>query len=282
MRSTIASMLLTAFSVVPLAADELTFTLRPPSPGEAWSEAGSVESTTTYRVEIGDEVQEGTSASTSEFATSYMTTAVDGDEIRTLSVSFVRNRSTIEDTGVPPNEEVSPLEGNSYAVEFPSSGVPMVRRSDGTVAPDIERDLVLESVGHLARPNRLSSYLAGLGTIEVGDALTLPPALVREAWSSDLFVAKELEMRLERIAERDGSRVGVFDVEMQLVNPNHAPYEIDARIRGAFLIEERGGRIVETRMSGPVETRGEWGDDPKIRLEGVGTLKSESELTQPS
>jgi hypothetical protein len=279
MRSLIAALLLTPTVVGTQAIEEITFTVYEPAMGQEWREMGSIESESTYRVDIGGELQEESTSSLSEFETSFSITRVDGSELRELTVHYVLDRTTTQVRDGSGQLEVSALEGNTYLVGL-SSGPPAVHRPDGTAPPQAEVDLVVDSLAHLAKPRRLSEYLASLGPVGVGATITLPPSIVRDAWSSDLFLAEEVILKLDRIIVSAGDSVGVFDAAMRLANPPGSPVSIDARVRGTMWVHGKGGRIIKSRLVGPIMLDGEWGDDPRIRIEGNGLVESAHEITE--
>lgn len=275
------TLLVVSASLSAAAADEIEFTVYRPAAGETWRETGSVQSQTTYLATIEGEEQSGSNASSSEAETVIHITGVDGSAIRKLTVRYPRNHTETQNGGEPPQVQVSPLEGKTYIVELPASGPIMVRLEDGSLPSDTERDLVRDSVGHLARPRTLSAYMASLGKLQPGDDIKLPSSIVRAAWTSALFIATKIEMHLERILAVDSSLVGVFSVDMKLANAKDGPYSMATHMRGTMWIEARASRIIKSVLEGPINIEGEWGggNEPRISMKGSGTVKSKSETT---
>ena len=179
----------------------------------------------------------------------------------------------------PPRREVSPLQGRAYLVDWPASSPPTVTRPDGSPAPPQEVEQVLDGLGHLASPGRLSEYFAGQGTVEVGRVLRLPGSLLRDAFSSEFLRVQRMTLTLRRVVQSPQGRVGVFDASAVMVSPAGSPYRNQARVDGELWVREEGSRIMRSTLSGPVSMSGEWGDDPPIRMTGQGTVESVHDLT---
>jgi hypothetical protein len=275
--------LLVASCVRTAAAAEIEFMVYQPTVGETWQESGSVQSQINYLATIEGEEQPGSNASSSEAETVIRITGVDGSSIRKLTVRYSRNQTTTQNGSEPPQLQVSPLAGNTYVVELPPSGPLTVSREDGSIPTEAERDLIRDSVGHLERPRTFSAYMASLGKLRPGDDVKLPSSIVQAAWTSALFIATKIEMRLERILAIDSFPVGVFSVDMELANTTGVPYALDAHMRGTMWIDARASRIIKSLLEGPIHLEGEWGggDEPKISMKGSGTVKSKSETTFP-
>lgn len=255
----------------------ITFTATAPTVGLHWREAGTVVSQLKYESDIGGTKQEGETSSSADVDAEYVVTAAAADRVSALIVQYHRHRSTSGGVGSSSGVSVSPLEGNRYDVTFTTGGDPVIRRPDGSTPSADETAQVREATQPLSQPNALGPFLAGAGALAVGDRLSLPANVLRDAWDSPLFEAKRIELELTRVITSPTGLVGAFAVEMVLANPAGAPYKINARIEGTMWIHSAGSRILRSKLAGPVKIDSEWGTDPVIRMKGTGTVTSSTE-----
>jgi len=165
-------------------------------------------------------------------------------------VSFPLSRAMSPEGPDPEQEEIQPVEGNSYLVTRIDDERLKVTDMNGSLPTRDEFELVVQSAATLGLPNPLAEFLLRR-SIRVGEKLRVPQSLAREILGFDqLGEVKSFTLDLREIREVDDKQCAVFAANIEAEGDESSPLRIN--VDGEVVIEIATCRTVAASLTGPM------------------------------